>query len=323
MLDCFDGLITLDDTCAGNDADALPLQSIGINETFLAAITGKEDMPDKLLAQVETWARNYLGVDVLTRYGSQVRATTMVDRMHLGELSQDPVTAPLLGTRGGIVIEINPASSNLAAMLLSIAYNGTAQTVTVYDLSDGSTVTTIAGVSAKRNIRLALPANARKSRYLIATDGTDYGNVLLPGAASGCGSCGDGWTSGVARAYGSRLSTALPVITSNLNTVGHTSGLSVDITVACDHAQWLCEMRASLALPYLYKVGQGIMDRAMQAGDRMNNVVSNEKLLAARAEQYQAEYEKAIGAIVNRAVVPSDGICFVCNSPSRIVTAIP
>lgn len=323
MLDCFDGLITLDDTCAGDDADALPLQSLGINETFLAAITGKEDMPAKMIAQVETWARNYISVDVLQRYGSQVRATTMVDRMHLGELSQDAVTPPLAGTRGGIVVEISPASSNLAATLLSIAYNGAAQTVTVYDLSDGSTVATVTGVSTKRNIRLSLPAHARKSSYLIATDGTDYGNVLLPGAASGCGSCGDGWTSGVARAYGARLSTALPVTMANLSTVGHTSGLSVDITVACDHAQWLCEMRASLALPYLYKVGQGIMDRAIQAGDRMNNVVSNEKLLAARAEQYQAEYEKAIEAIVKRAVVPSDGICFVCNSTSRIVTVIP
>lgn len=323
MLDCFNGLITLDDTCAGNDADALPLQSLGINETFLAAITGKEDMPAKMLEQVETWARNYMSVDVLQRYGSQVRATTMVDRMHLGALSQDAVTPPLAGTRGGIVIEINPATSNLAATLLSVSYNGAAQTVTVYDLGDGSIVTTVTGVSAKRNVRIALPAHARKSSYLIATDSADYGNVLLPGAASGCGSCGDGWKSGVARAYGARLSTVLPVITSNLTTVGHTSGLSVDITVACDHAQWLCEMRASLALPYLYKVGQGIMDRAMQAGDRMNNVVSNEKLLAARAEQYQAEYEKAIGAIVKRAVVPSDGICFACNSPSRIVTAIP
>lgn len=121
------------------------------------------------------------------------------------------------------------------------------------------------------------------------------------------------------------MSSSLPKRTSNIQRVDHTSGLSLSMTLACDHTEWICAMGDDLALPFLYKVGQGIMDRAISNGGRINNTRKEEMLevLAARAKQYMDEYETSMTGLMSGITVPMDPMCFSCKRGSYTIVGIP
>lgn len=329
-MDCFDGLITLDDTCA-EGSGVLELQAVGITETFLASITGPEDEPFKLLAQVEEWAGAYITSDMMGKFGPKMITRTFVDRQVLGDPQDEDDVVNAANTIGGLVIEVEQSASNLVIDLINAGYWGkttnAAQVFTIYDLLTGATVDSFTlNVTAdnigKSIVSIALPAGGQRQRYFIAHTALDTYRTEV--GLGSCTSCGDtAYKQGGMTAYGARMSDSLPKKYSNIQRVDHTSGLIITATLKCDHKQWLCDIRSDLALPYLYKVAQGIMDRAIQAVDRMNNVTFDKDLLIGRAEQYEKEYDASMERVLAGISVPMDPVCFSCRKGIFSIVGIP
>lgn len=330
MLECLDGLVYLDDTCAG-ESGVISLQTLGINETFLSRIVGPEQDTKKLLANVRDWARAYLHNDAINAHSRNIIARTFIDRERIGRpTDNDTLITATAGTIGGIVIEVDNPTANTVLRIGSASFYGNttgAQTFTIYDLQDGSTVATfsmtlVAGQVTTKALQVTLPAYREKKRYFIThAMPASYEMTIAPG---GCNACGQkGYVYGGAYIYGARIGTGLPKRYSNLQRVSDTSGLGLVVTLECDHAQWLCESADVFALPYAYLIARGIMDAAIAQEERMNPVTEGEDTLVERKKQYEFEYTRSMENAVKNMAVPADKLCFSCNNKTYNTVVLP
>jgi len=321
MLDCFDGLITLDNTCSGASG-VMALQTLdGMSESLLKDITGSEDTPASVLEQAEKWARAHMHNEVITHLAPRMTGRTFIDRKHIGEADDDQVLLSGSGI-GGILVEINQPASNavlrIGALGLFADYTGDV-TITVYDLEDGSIaatydITVQAGVSLTEDVQIVLPAYRKRKAYFIAHDLPSYYRTWTAGS---CGSCSQGYYHGGVRVNGARLADGLAKKRTNLRISSETSGLMAVITVECDHAQLLCELRNALAMPYLYKVGEGIMRRAINAHGRVNNTRLDIEQLKENAAFYAGNYQSQMDKTLGKMRLPDDPMCFTCVKVTR------
>lgn len=332
MLDCFDDLVTLDATCAGGTAGVLTLQQLGITESLLAKFTGPEDTVSGMLAEVQQWAKAVVQNDAVNARINDIRPHTFVDRQRIGDPDDSQtLMAGTAGTIGGVVIETNHPNSNLVIRIgMGYYYGNTpgSMTFTVYDLEDWTavgtyTITAVAGKNVSRSIQVELPAYRTHKRYFVTHTALDYYQVNV--ASGSCSSCGEkGYRHGGVNMYGARMSDAVAKKYSNLQRVSHTSGIGITVTVECDHGQWLCEVKNSLALPYLYKLGQGLLIRGIDNLDRFNSYAGlNREALMERAERYSADYNTAMNNTVGKMIVPDDPMCFMCTQKTMSVIALP
>jgi hypothetical protein len=332
MLECFDGLITMDATCAGGDPGVLTLQSIGIDESLLADIAGREDTTGSVLANAEKIARAVMYNDVVAQFAPRMIRRTFLDRVLVGQADDRQTLESGTGI-GGIVIEIGRnqtwQNSNMVLRIGSIGLwsNVTTQaTVTVYDLDDSSVVATrtidiIAGRNITEGVQIALPAYRRKKSYFITHTLPDWYRTTTD--ASGCTTCVKGQLGSDVSVWGGRIAPALPVKRSNIQRSSNTSGLSVLVTLECAHSQLLCEVKDVLALPYLYKVGEAIMQRGIESYTRLNSTRLNLDNLQARADRYGKQYVAAMQNTVGRMRLPDDPKCFTCYTPVRSTISLP
>lgn len=328
MLDCFDGLITLDKTCTSGSG-ILSLQALdGISETMLKDLTGPEDTVSSMVEECEQWARAIIHNDVVSHFGNKITPHTFLDRKSIGEVDEDQELQTGNTGLAGILVEIDQPASNVVLRIGSLGlysnFTGTV-TITIHDLEDGSIVAThdlalVANASKVEGVQVALPAYRRRKAYFISHDLPDYYRTTTNG---NCGSCQPGYTHGGVRINGGRLATGLPMKKPNIRLTNETFGLSAVLTVECDHSQMLCEVKNALVSPYLHKVGEALMRRGIHAVTRMNSERLNLDLLKERASFYAGTYANQMNATLGKMRVPNDPKCFTCNTPVRHYVTLP
>jgi hypothetical protein len=329
-MECFANLIGVAQSCQGQPG-YLSLQTIGITEGLLAQITNEDEAPLTMLSNVERLAQEVVKNDVVTHFGDRIIPRTLVDGIGFGEPSEDGEV--LTGTGiGGIVVEAGASNSNQVIRIgsLGVWMPGADDTYTikVYDLTDGREVASVdidatGGEITRESVQIALPAARRRTAYFITTDATLFYKVnILPD--SGCGSCSRPTNHiGGVDIWAGRIAAATPIRKSNIQSASHTSGLMATITVECDHAALLCEVKDRIALPYLYKVGQLIMDRAIYAFERFNSQTVNKDALQERHDRLGKEYAASITNVLSKMVTPNDPICYICNQKTKTIVGIP
>ena len=329
-MQCLQNLIGVAQSCQGQPG-YLSLQTIGITEGLLAQVHNEDETPLTMLANVERLAAEVLKNDVVTHFGERIIPRTMVDGIGFGEPANE--NEVLTGTGiGGIVVELGANRSNQVLTIGSLGLwmpgGDATYTVKVYDLTDGAEVASvdidaIGDEITRESVALSLPARRRRTAYFITTDATSYNTVnILPDA--GCGSCTrHAQYIGGVEIWAGRIAPATPIRKSNIQSTSHTSGMMATLTVECDHGALLCEVRDRIALPYLYKVGQLIMDRAIYAFERMNSQTINKDALQERHDRLGSEYAASMRNILTRMNVPDDPICYVCNQRTKTLVGIP
>jgi hypothetical protein len=332
-MDCLDNLIALDHTCAGDSNPVMTLQSIGITEKNLAEIMNGDETPAMLLANVEQLARKVVRNDVITHFADRIIPRTIIDAEGLGhpDEKQEVLTGGA-GQRGGIVIELGESKSNQVLRFSEVGLwmpgpGATPYTIEAYDLSDGSVVDSItidAGgdVQVHQHVQIVLPARRKRKSYFIATDATSFYRVNMS-ATSTCATCSGALSFGTCYVWGGRIAASVPMRRSNIQSASHTSGIMLTATVECDHAAILCEVRDLLALPYLYKVGHLLMERALYAFDRLNSHTIDKEALAMRHDSFGQQYVAAMNNVLGKMRLPDDPTCFICHQRTRSITAIP
>ena len=118
MLDCFDGLTGLANTCdTYATSPVVPLESFGINETLISQFIGPEDTVASFLSGAEKQARLTIKSDVLSRYASRVIPRTFLHAQRVGE--PDGHQTLVTGATGlnGILVEVNQRAGNVRLAL--------------------------------------------------------------------------------------------------------------------------------------------------------------------------------------------------------------
>ena len=330
MLDCFDGLTGLANTCdAYAVSPVVPLESFGIDETLIGQFTGAEDTVASFLQGAEKQARITIKSDVLSRYAARVIPRTFLHAQRVGE--PDGHQTLVTGATGlsGILVEVNQREANTRLALTGWRFYAAATeavTINVYDLADGSVVDAIVINAVADTLNtgtdiVTIPLPRRTGRFFIAHDRPTW---RVQQVGSGCSSCtGGAYKYGGVTVTGASLPAAAAMLRSNLRTGSKTGGLSVVVDVACDHAQYLCESRDMFAGPYVSKVVEVLLRRGINAVERRNTQRINIKLLTDRADRAGEEYAAAMENLMGGMVLPCDDVCFSCAKYARVVTSAP
>jgi hypothetical protein len=330
VLDCFDGLTGLANTCDAYAASpVVPLENYGIDETFIAQFIGPEDTVASFLYGAEQDARLVMKTDILSRYAARIIPRTFLHAERVGE--PDGHQTLVTGATGlnGILIEVNQRAANTRLALTGWRFYAAATesvTITIYDLADGSVVDTVT-IAATTNVlsssaeEVMIPLPRRTGRFFVAHDRPTF---RVQQVDSGCSSCtGGAYRYGGVLVTGASLPAATPIVRSNLRTGSKTGGLSVVVDVACDHSQYLCEARDMFTGPYVKKVIEVILRRGINAVERMNTQRINLDLLKARADRAGEEYAASMTNLMSGMVLPCDDVCFTCAKYARVVTSAP
>lgn len=326
-MSCLDSLIGLDGRCESTTG-TLYLGDVGITEERITNVLREGDTVNGILDKVRRHASACVASDVLGHLGQRIVPHTFLPAKRFGEANdaQEVLTADA-NTIGGIVVEMDLTRSNVKALFSRASFWGQTTgtiAVTVYDLDDGSTagtfnLTATSGVISAQDIEFTAQALRQRRRLFFTTTEATYYKV---DTYAGCTNCHeDNFRQSGAYVYGARISTAVAKKYSNLQKVSHTSGLGLTISVACDHAAYVCENKAMLALPLLYKQAEeilryGLMNRERFTADQIKDV-------AADCEFYSTKYEAELDKAYKHMPLPKDSVCYDCRSRARQVISIP
>lgn len=331
MASCLDDLIGDDNGCATRTG-RLYLKDVGISEDFIASILKKEDASTStFMADRRRLATEYVTNDLITHYDSFTTGRTFIDADRIGKY---PQTEALVSADSnylhGLVVEVCTPASNTRLLISKIEFYGETSgdvVVTFKDLRDGSTLATetltaVAGQISTLEVDLAFSCGRERKRILITTDQDVYYKTTVYG--DGCARCkGNRYRNGVLEASQYMLPVGDKAIWSNLAPATDAGGLSIIATVQCDPLGWLCEVKAALALPLLYCLGREIFTIALYNFDRYGIQNLRKQDVEKRRDEFEAHYSKAMNDLFKTALVPNDGICFVCRERTTSSIILP
>lgn len=140
------------------------------------------------------------------------------------------------------------------------------------------------------------------------------------GIETDCKSCRNKhYSNEVISAFQKKIPTGSTILPTNLESLGHTGGVSVDYSVYCSLDNFVCKHKKLLALPLMYRVAHELAVEAMNSS-RLNSYIlidDNE----AMADMYMSKYDKAMKNVLGRMQVPRD-TCFRCRPKVRKQTEL-
>lgn len=327
MASCLDGLIGSDNGCA-TSTGRLFLGDIGISADFVKGLLGKEHATiDAFMAERRRLATEYVVRDVVNHLGAKVIGHTFIDHDRIGLWPDtEAVLTAASGYSHGIVLDVCTPGSNTRLTAVRAEFYGQTTgpvTVTAYDMADGSIAGTlvmdcVADEIARADWDLQIQCRRERKRLFITTDQSSFYRST---ASRGCASCSaDHYRHGVLTARSARILSSAKKVQANIEPVSNTGGLSIIASVECDHEALLCDMRPACALALLYRLGAEVMNAALFNWQRWGIQNLRREDVEARRDQFDAEYSKAMGDLLQWVRTPSDPVCFSCDS--RISTGV-
>lgn len=329
-MSCLDGLIGDDNGCTTRTG-RLYLKDIGITEEFISMILKKEDpSTTTFMADRRRLATEYVTRDVLTHYDKSIIGTTFIDRDRLGRYPDSEVLLTGDATYAqGIMLDLSTPASNTRLLISRLEFYGETTgpvVVTFHDLRDGTVIATetidaVAGQVSTLDVDITVQCLRERKRVLVTTDQDVYYRSSIN---TGCSSCSKGgYDRGVLKARSMRVLNADKKIYANLIPAQDCGGLSIIATVECDSYGWLCEVKASLALPLLYMLGHEIFSMALYNFERWGIQNLRKDDVKARREELAAHYSKSMDDLFRTMPIPQDPYCFVCDTKTTTGVILP
>lgn len=330
---CLSELVGSSLACVASDG-SISIGSVGLsNKEITDYMSGDYADASAFLADRIAMAEQWVTTDMLTKLAPRMIGKTFVDRGRLGDFddSQTLQTADA-NTIGGIVMDVCVPNSNVKILVSQIALWTDVVgpvTVTFTDLTDGTvlatqSVTTTADRITSMQTDIQLSIRRKRTRILVSTDLPTYYKATM--GKGGCSTCaGTSFKQGPFEAYGARISDSATMSYANLVRSPYTSGLSLIATLDCDHDAFVCEHSGLLALPMAFKVAEECVTYGIGNMDRMNSRVNsgNREALVARRDEFARKYADAIGRLWDNMPIPTDPVCWVCNSKIRVAHTLP
>lgn len=335
---CFDNLIGIRAKCG--DADTATsglwiedLHGISVNAAN-STITPDYETGLSLIEEKISFAAKVIAEEVYQNIQGKISAVSLLENDTIGYYKDN---LPVLDAEAGYLrgfrfkIENSPyAEAFISAIRFQPQVAGT-YAIKVIDLItgielDSKNITTTAN-NEVAEVYLNKSYSMYKGRlnlfFGVASTVATY-KTGLHSTSKYCSSCG-GWPSYRNRGVevrGAKISTSGTYIESNLSSLNHTSGLSIDYSVGCSMTSFLCSIANRLAYPILYKTGE-LLCAEMMYSRRLNSVISlyGKETAELRAE-FENEYLRSINALLGNMKLPND-VCFRCNPKIRTVTQVP
>ena len=327
MASCLDNLIGQDNGCTSTTG-TLYLKDIGITQEFINGLLSKHNAgPEDFMAERRRLAAEYVTRDVVNHLDRFLIGRTFVDHDRLGKWpDNEQLVSADAGYSNGILVEVCTPSSNTALHISRIEFYGETTgpvEVTVFDLRDGSTVTTVeldavAGQLASAEVDITVQVRREKVRLFVTTDQDTFYRAQM---SQGCSACKPTqFRRGPLEARSVRFLTTDKKVYANVATAQNTGGLSVVASVSCDHAAMLCEMKSAMALPLIYALGREVFNVALYNFERWGIKDMRKDDVKERRDELEALYAKSMGDVLKWIQVPSDPSCFLCDK--KVTTGV-
>ncbi len=333
-LECLSSLIGLRGGCEDISSDATTYLDNKVTYSELNDFVDQNDVANntvsKLFSSLREQAATELVTDINENMASRYVAKTVVQSQELGDMGTSLTASAASAVLKGIRLQqyTSYPSYNFRVNRLGFigSYTGNV-TVIYYDGITGEQLATdtIAAISGQR-VELSVNREFRREVITIVYDATAIGGykTTVQGGAGTCYSCrtaGKNKVNGYCYGQGMTAPIGTPLTPTYLNDMG---GLSVWLSVECDHQSWLCNIKQQLAIPMLYKTAELAMEYAVSNTSRENtSTVRDRGALKERHMMYNEIYKDKIKKALAAIVVPNNPDCFVCKRMNRIAVQIP
>lgn len=330
MPSCLDSLIGNDNGCV-TTTGKLYLKDIGITNDFITGLLGSHNANlSDFMEERRRLATEAVVSDVVKHLNHQLIGHTFIDNDRLGTWpDNESLASAEAGYSNGIMVEVCTPESNTKINLSRLEFYGETTgtvTVTAYDLNDGTVLETwdieaVAGEMASLEIDFSIQCRRQKKRiWITADEGTFYKTQM----SGGCASCSaDTWKHGVLMARSMRFADGDKVVYANILPTVNTGGLSVIASVSCDHEAFLCDMKSSMALAMVYRLGEEVMSNALYNWLRWGIQNFRQEDVKAQRDELAAKYATEMTNLLNWIKVPGDSVCFVCDRRTSTGVILP
>ena len=337
-LECLEALVGLRGACPATDPAAAYLDEVGVTERELADfLTSQYATTADLFKSLRTLALRELTLRVDQHLRPRYKPGSLLEEGRVGYFKPDrPYQNTTPGTLGGFHLLLDAPASYLALQVatvtLQVEDDGDVDVV-AYDLQQGVelyrvTVPAKAGELVTAPVHWVFPARRHRRSILIARDlGGPRGVLTDTTTARGCTSCNGRASAHLLPELTARAATADPVDLTDggLTYPAASAGLSLVLSVACDHEGWLCGFSRTLILPALYQTAAQVYSHALRAaaGERLNARLGDPERLRQLRDEFQQLAEVSLGRVLSNIAPPKDERCYFCDVRTRSVIALP
>lgn len=330
-MECFEDLVGVRGLCTEiNPKSEIYIDDVGLTKADLNDfITAQYSGISDYFSKRSMFAYKTIATEIYNHFRSKYLANSLVDSHRLGYYNQN-LTNNLGANYRGINMEFTQTggfySFTISEINLYLSYTGDVDIV-IYDLYQNKllhtfTVPCVSGKISTEYIHKQFNSQKQPANIFIGynSDGINAINTpIKSGLCCGNTSCSNSYMV----AKGVEIDGSF--ITSNMTGINHTAGLSLVYSVECDHLSWICSHAKALAIPAAYKIAEIITTDTLlnNGGERASNSHTiNKDDLEKRALFFSRKYNESITNLLSNMSLP-DNRCFMCNSPSRTVIALP
>ena len=333
-LNCLSELIGLRGGCENISSDATTYLDTKVTHYEINQFIDQNDVAHNTVSKLFNSFRHQAAAELVTDVNEHMAgryvAKTVVKSQELGDtgttLTASAATALLKGIR---LEQFNSYPSyNYRINRIGFTGNYTGNVSVIY--YDGITGEQLATdtIAAVANQRVELSVNRQFRREILTivydATGIDAYKTTVQGGAGTCYTCrsaNKNRLNGFCYGQGMTAPIGTPLTPTYLNDMG---GLSVWLSVECDHESWLCNIKQQLAIPMLYKCAELAIEYAVNNSTRENtSTVRDRGALLDRQMMYHEVYKDKMSKALKAIVPPAESDCFVCKRKSRIAVAIP
>lgn len=330
---CFQDIVSIKGGCGDiASTSGLYANQVDITPDFIGEIITKnyKDAKD-FFDQKKEFVISNVVEEVITACSFKLRTPTLLNEFRVGQFQDNLKMVAGDGALKGINIDLCNSESYLNVFVneisLQLDYTGNVD-VLVYDLMQDKLLDTITIACVAGEVSTVYPSKEyysakRKLNLAFVYDSTGIGANTTYLTGSGCSTCGtinSTVSNSVASFNAVKIDAGAQKIKSNLKTSGETGGMSIVHSVQCNRYAWLCQFSNMLALPILYRLGEEIMNFAINISpnDRVNTTTTlNKEELENRRAFYASKYTQALNNLISNIKTPDDSRCFECKEAIR------
>lgn len=331
-MDCFKDLVGIKNTCdASVSKSGLWLQDLpGFSLKIADASISEEYVSGlELIKEKYEFAQKAISVQFRNQFSEKIKSSSILENKTFGFIPERLKSASALpGYFKGIKLTLRQSGFfEINISRIGILLKNTVNTnVYIYNLTTGELIETIAiqaqsGRLSYINIDKKITTNRQITSLFICYDSSVSDTFETNISTNFASCCGPQYT-GLITASGGKIDYSSQKISSNIQSISGSSGLTLDYSLGCSIDSLLCSLSNKMAWPLMYKWGAEIMAETIYSR-RLNSIVIIERSTnEALREEYESEYMSSMSAIFNSIKLPSD-ICIECNKRIKQGVAIP
>ncbi len=331
MNQCFENLIGISDTC--NDvspSSGLTFKSIGVTVSEADDLINADyESGEDLITEKLGLATKVVSDRVVNHLADKFRSNSLIDSQRLGFPKDNLVlVAGESGYLKGIKLELKNTTSFLDVYVseinIQVDYTGTFN-ILVYDLIqnkliDTLPITTVSGEISRLFVNKLYKSNRKLLNLVFVYDTTGKDSYSTEIKRHFCATCSGSYHVGIntyLNAGGVKVLSSDTKTLEKTTAIAYTAGMSIQYSIQCNNEDWLCTYSNLMALSIAFKTAYLIMEYGIHNSNRTNNKTIDIEKLQQRMEFYDFEYNKSQGNLLKNIKLPTDNVCFQCNSRSR------